>query len=64
MADGMVTDTIRGQFAQAQDEAFQGVIMFKSKRARTQAPNPFAFTAIAKALKIDPRVLFDRYLNW
>jgi len=22
------------------------------------------FTALAKALKIDPRVLFDRYLNW
>lgn len=22
------------------------------------------FTALAKALKIDPRVLFERYLNW
>lgn len=22
------------------------------------------FTAIAKALRLDPRVLFDRYLNW
>lgn len=59
MADGQCNGTDLGQFVEAQDGALQGVIMFKSKRIRAQAPRSARRgtrkpSAVEKKAKINP----------